>query len=224
MQPKSVLYDYLSDLMGQPDNGKASVEQAPENSRSAPPLSIVSSYAEAVQSEPATVGERTAEGFREEQNRQAAAAPSGMPGWAVDPFQVLIIRAHGFDLAVPLHQLDSIVRWNGHSTWIPGQPRWQRGLFLYKQSKVRLVDLSRLIMPDRQLSDAPSSGYLLLIGGARWGLTCDSIHRPRLLRAEEVRWSRNRKIRPWSHGIMVENLSVLLNVDALLAELGMNDA
>ncbi|MCP5409356.1 MAG: chemotaxis protein CheW [Chromatiaceae bacterium] len=135
-----------------------------------------------------------------------------------------MIRVHGVNLAVPLDRLDTIARWNGESTPIPGQPRWQIGLFLHERKKVSLVNLSRLIMPERQMTDSPPPGYLLLIGGARWGVVCDSIQRPRLLRAEEVRWSRNRQIRPWSHGIVVESLSVLLNIDALLAAIGTNNA
>lgn len=163
--------------------------------------------------------------FDAAENREAVAVSPEIPDWAADPFQVLMIRVRGVDLAVPLHDLDSIVRWNGQATSIPGQPGWQRGLYLHKEKRVSLVNLTRLIMPERELAgSAVLSGYLLLVGSSRWGLICDTIQRPRLLQAADVRWSRNRQFRSWSHGIIIGNLCVLLNINALLGIMGTNDA
>lgn len=233
MQPKSVLYEYLADLLGEPAGG--SFEGAAGDIRTVASATAFADCAHASRSEQPTAvtlpvdiglcaGEYSAGRLEKAPRWPVDAVASGIPGWAVDPFQVLFIRAHGVDLALPLHQLDTIVRWNGAATSIPGQPRWQIGLMLHKQRKVSLVDLSTLIMPERQVAETPPGGYLLLVGGARWGLACDSIQRPRLLRAGDVRWRRNREIRPWSHGVIVEDLTVLLNIEALLMVLGTNDA
>lgn len=221
MQPKSVICEYLADLMGEPVDGKPLDQNVAERICPAEPTTSAHTPEEC---RTHTSGKYAADQIIEQESTPATTALSGIPDWAVNPFQVLMIRVHGVNLAVPLDRLDTIARWNGESTPIPGQPRWQIGLFLHERKKVSLVNLSRLIMPERQMTDSPPPGYLLLIGGARWGVVCDSIQRPRLLRAEEVRWSRNRQIRPWSHGIVVESLSVLLNIDALLAAIGTNNA
>ena len=208
MQPKTVLHDYLADLLGEPDSGQTLAEAAPGYSQSA-----VSPT-----KEPA--GE-----FQVDESFLTAANLPEIPEWAQNPFQILLFRFNGINLAVPLNDLDSITRWNGKSTPIPGQPKWQPGLLLHQEKKVSLVDLSSLIMPERAVTaEGISLGYLLLVGGARWGLICDTIQRPRLISADDMRWSRNHKNRPWSYGFVVENLAALLNVGALLRILGMNDA
>jgi purine-binding chemotaxis protein CheW len=170
-------------------------------------------------------GECPAVGFSAEKKRLPVAVAPGLPEWALAPFQILLFRIRGVDLAVRLKELDSILRWNGESTAIPGQPGWQRGLFLHQRGVVSLVDLSGLIMPERSMPDADAlPAYLLLVGGARRGVLCDSIQRPRLVCADDVRWHLSREKRPWSYGIMAENLAMLLDVNALMRMLGTNCA
>jgi len=229
MQPKRVLHQYLADLMGEPDSGDPIKARVSAQTPSTDPTIAAASCEKRLE---ATVGTKhvvedipkarcTADEFIAEQDPLAAVASSGIPGWAEAPFQILMFRVCGVNLAVPLNELDGIARWNGKSTPIPGQPDWQIGLFLHEQKKISLVDLTSLIMPERAATENEETArYLLLVGGARWGLLCNSIQRPGLVRADNIRWSRNREKRPWSYGIIIENLTVLLNIDALLMMLG----
>ncbi|MCP4283753.1 MAG: chemotaxis protein CheW [Gammaproteobacteria bacterium] len=229
MQPKRVLHQYLADLMGEPDGGDPIKARVSAQTPSADPTIAAASCEKQFQ---ATIGikhaaedlpaaGRTADEFIAEQDPLAAAASSGMPGWAEAPFQILMFRVCDVNLAVPLNELDGIARWNGKSTPIPGQPDWQLGLFLHQQKKISLVDLTSLIMPERAATEnEEKASYLLLVGGARWGLLCNSIQRPGLVRADNIRWSQSWGKRRWSHGIIIENLTVLLNIDALLMMLG----
>jgi chemotaxis signal transduction protein len=232
MQPNKVMQDYLVELLGRPHCGKPSTERAVRPTHAVEPATSTpacgdepqvdqSAVAEKLDKAELSAGKRAAARTGLERGPVDGATGSEIPAWATEPFQILIFRVHGVVLSVPLQKLDSISRWNGQSTSIPGQPDWQRGLYLLGNKRVSLVDLSRLIMPERDATaTAVLPGYLLLVGGARWGLLCDTIQRPRLVRATDVRWRRRGKHRPWSHGIVVENLSVLLHVDALLTMLG----
>ena len=224
MQPNNVLYEYLTDLITEPDDQQVS-QPSFGDIKSEQSVPAESDCRQRLNVDPTTGRTLTDEQPAPNRHSTVAAVSPGIPDWAAEPFQVLMFRLHGVNLGVPLHYLDSIARWNGRSTSIPGQSWWQIGLFLHNRKLISLIDLSRLIMPERITSSTKTAaGYLLLVGGARWGLTCDSIQRPKLVRAGDVRWSRNRQTRRWSHGIMIENLSVLLNVDALLEIVGTNDA
>ena len=236
MQPRNLLYQYLVDLMEEPGGGKMPAGEPAGNRDTMEPAATTAAVAVELERSPTVPGAEQdagdpltgecAEGrFTASERREAVAVSPEIPEWAEAPFQVLMIRVRGVNLGVPLHYLDSIVRWNGQATSIPGQPGWQPGLYLHKAQSVALVNLARLIMPERDLaSGAASSGYLLLVGHSRWGLICDAIQRPRLLRAADVRWCRSRQFRSWSHGIIIGDLCVLLNINALLELMGTNDA
>ena len=60
-----------------------------------------------------TSGKYAADQIIEQESTPVTTALSGIPDWAVNPFQVLMIRVHGVNLAVPLDRLDTIARWNG---------------------------------------------------------------------------------------------------------------
>lgn len=235
MQPDKVLFEYLKDLVGE-SGDEHSREPAVGDTHCAESACAISDCGNELRTASTvdrplrdaadlSTGECTANRLGGERHSIASAVPPGIAGWAAEPFQVLMFRLRGVALGVPLRDLDSIARWNGRSTSIPGQPRWQIGLFLHNRKKVSLVDLAGLIMPERNATGATAvTGYLLLVGSVRWGLICDSIQRPKLVRAGNVRWNRNRQYRPWSHGIMIDSLSVLLNVSALVKGFGTNDA
>jgi chemotaxis signal transduction protein len=236
MQPKTVLHDYLTSLLSEPDKRKSITERTFGETHPEQDSTRAASCKDQSRADPNACGAghgyteaparaRPVGGIRAEESRVHLAITPAIPDWALKPFQILLFRIRGMNLAVRLNELDSIARWNGQTTPIPGQPRWQRGLFLHQQRKVSLVDLSGLIMPERSAPETVSlATCLLLVDGARRGLLCDSIQRPGLVRADDIRWSRNRKNRPWAYGIITENLAVLLDVNALLRILGTKDA
>lgn len=146
-----------------------------------------------------------------------------VPEWGRSRFQCLPFRVRGMNLVVPLTELCSITEWDRELTQIPGQPDWHMGVLVHREQNVVVIDTAQLIMPDRleKASEQRQRGsHVLMIGDGRWGLACDSLRSPLTLEPEDVRWRRGEGYRPWMAGTVIEQLSVLLNVDALLEMVG----
>jgi purine-binding chemotaxis protein CheW len=154
---------------------------------------------------------------------EAVQAAPIIPDWAQEPFQCLLFKVRGMTLAVPLVALNSIAEWNQDLKEIPGQPDWYMGIILHREDRVVVVDTAQLIMPDRlgkASADRQPGSHILIIGDGRWGLACDSLQRPVTLNRESVRWRTGEGVRPWMAGTVIDKLSVLLDVDALLKMIG----
>ena len=147
--------------------------------------------------------------------------PLTVPMWASEPFQCLMFKVSGVRLAMPLMTIDSIAEWDGRLNKIPGQPPWCLGVMRHRGQKVVVLDTGRLLMPERPAqAKRPGRGYVLLVGGGRWGLACDALQRPEMLEADAVKWRQAGAPRPWIAGTVIEKLCLLLEVDALLSHLG----
>ncbi|WP_428603125.1 chemotaxis protein CheW [Sedimenticola sp.] len=146
-----------------------------------------------------------------------------IPEWGRSSFQCLPFKVRGMNLVVPLTALSSITEWDQDLTQIPGQPDWYMGVFVHRDQRVVVIDTAQLIMPERmeKVSDKRRRGsHVLIIGDGRWGLACDSLQSPLVLEKESVRWRRGEGCRSWMAGTVIDQLSVLLNVDALLDMVG----
>lgn len=142
-----------------------------------------------------------------------------IPEWGQRPFQSLPFKVRGMNLVIPLTALNSITEWNQELTLMPGQPDWCMGVLLHRDRRVVVVDMAQLIMPER-LDRAPETrergSHILIVGDGRFGFACDRLQSPLLLSKDDVRWRRGEGYRPWMAGTVIERLSVLLNVDAIL--------
>ena len=213
MQPEKVLQAFLSDLI------EPTAEAAPERHESQSESPAIETNYES----------RTPTPRPDSTTEVACPVASLSAGESAEnqPIQVLRFKLRGVELAIPLSSLDSILRWDRQASVLPGQPCWQRGVKLQQNRLIRLVDLAALIMPERlepEYAQADGERYLLIVGGARFGLICDQIMRPQLLNAEDVRWSGRYRYRPWAKAVLKRELAVLLDVDALLREMGMENA
>ncbi len=157
-------------------------------------------------------------------NVQLLASDSGdIPHWARAPFQVLFFDVCGMTLGVPLVSLTGIMKKHEAFSRMPGQPVWHLGVVPHRQRNVVVVDTSRLIMPERigpaREALAISGTHLLLIGKGDFGLLIDSIKDTVSMDVRQIRWRSNPVKNTWLAGIIIERLSALLNVDALLGML-----
>lgn len=155
-----------------------------------------------------------------EEAAQSAAAEEIVPPWGMSRFQGLPFKVRGMNLVVPLVSLCSIAEWQQDLIRLPGQPDWSMGVFMHRGRRVVVIDTARLIMPDRLekvSAERPRGSHILIIGDGRWGLACDSLLSPLNLEKQDVRWRRRAGARAWMAGTLIEQLSVLLNVDELLA-------
>ncbi|MET0064945.1 MAG: chemotaxis protein CheW [Candidatus Thiodiazotropha sp.] len=140
------------------------------------------------------------------------------PQWAEQPFQVLLFKVHGITMGIPLNALMGILKYPGQAKQLPGQPGWSLGVVLNREDKVVVIDTARLLMPERvdpEQANAPR--HLLLIGQGDRALAVDAICETRQMEKEQIRWRRGAQTRPWYAGIIIQELSVLLDVDGVLS-------
>jgi purine-binding chemotaxis protein CheW len=141
------------------------------------------------------------------------------PDWAQERFQCLLITVQGITMAIPLLALDNIVKWEADLTLIPAQPPWHLGVLHHRDHKIVVVDLPRLLMPEKQdgiPAKRENGSHILIIGDNRFGLACDSLAKPMVLTKEDVHWSVVHPDRPWMAGTIREKLAVILDAKALL--------
>jgi len=207
-QPDEALLSYLDTLLSEIDEGEM-----------APPVTSVKAPSAQADTLEQTVGEietrtETAPGALADVTRRTR----GVPEWAELPFQVLLFTVNGINLAVPLIGLCGILPLHTPISRLPGQPHWALGVQLNRDAKVVVVDTRRLLMPELDIAQAERSEqtHLLLIGNGERGLSVDSLKGTITLEKEAVRWRGDAGQRPWYAGIIVEKLTVLLDVDGVV--------
>lgn len=137
------------------------------------------------------------------------------PPWAATPFQLLRVTLNGVNLVVPLKSLTGIMPLDGTINHLPGQPPWSLGVAMIHETKVVVVDTRRLLMPTAEGEELDYS-HLLLIGEGDRGLAVDGISGTMNIDKEAIRWRSRVAQHPWYGGILVEELSVLLDVDGVM--------
>jgi purine-binding chemotaxis protein CheW len=140
------------------------------------------------------------------------------PEWADSSFQVLLFKVNGITMGIPLNALMGILNFTGQAKQLPGQPAWSLGIVLNREDKVVVIDTARLLMPERIDPEyLATPQHLLLIGQGDRALAVDTICETRQIEKEQIRWRRGDLSRPWYAGIIIQELSVLLDVDGVLS-------
>lgn len=149
-----------------------------------------------------------------------------VPTWARSAFQTLLFHVSDVMLAIPLKALGGILKWNGRINELPGLPEWVLGVLLDRERKILVVDTARILMPERLTAETPtlgsSGGYVLLIEDSHWGLAVDGLASTVKLESNQVRWRMRADNRSWLAGVIVDQLSILLDVEGLFAVLVSN--
>ncbi|MBV2123079.1 MAG: chemotaxis protein CheW [Candidatus Thiodiazotropha sp. (ex Ctena orbiculata)] len=142
---------------------------------------------------------------------------SALPEWVENEFQVLLFKVNGITMGIPLNAMKGILNYSGEASQLPGQPAWSLGVILNRDEKVVVIDSARLLMPERLTAETRSEPQqLLLIGEGDRALAVDTICNTMSVVKEDVRWRNGIHNKPWYAGIIVEELSVLLDVDGVL--------
>jgi purine-binding chemotaxis protein CheW len=141
-------------------------------------------------------------------------------------FQALFFTVAGLKVALPLKALGGIHKMMPINS-LPGQPEWLKGVMLYREQKINVVDTALWVMPekyDQGLAEKLNYQYVIMLGNSHWGLACDTLVNTIALEQDEVKWRETEGKRPWLAGLIKEHMCALLDVDALIALLakGMN--
>jgi purine-binding chemotaxis protein CheW len=204
--PDTALSNYLDTLLAEIDDQP----QTPPEQAVKDPIAQADTVLEASVEETAR---ESLENRIDEQPPEAVALP--VPGWAETPFQLLRFEVNGAKLVIPLMGLTGIIPLKGTPSKLPGQPAWSLGVVMNRDTKVVAVDTRRLLMPEGEF-DAPASySHLLLFGDGCRGLAVDAIGDTLTLEKEAIRWPGASTKQPWYGGILIEELSVLLDIEGV---------
>lgn len=142
--------------------------------------------------------------------------PEGRPDWSEKPFECLIFRVAGLQLAVPLILLGAIHRIDDRVKPIPGRPPWYMGMLLDRDQNLKVVDTAEWIMAGRVPPKA-AEGYRFVIrlDNSDWALACDEVAQSFTLNPEEVRWRSARSKRPWLAGTVIQHMCALIDVGTM---------
>jgi purine-binding chemotaxis protein CheW len=133
-------------------------------------------------------------------------------------FQALFFNVAGLTIAVPLIELGGIHKIE-KTTSLMGKPDWFKGVMLYRDDKVNVVDTALWVMPekcDEKLKSSLNYQYVIMLSNSPWGLSAENLVDTVVLNQEEVKWLDNASKRPWLAGLVKDKMCALLDVDALI--------
>ena len=133
-------------------------------------------------------------------------------------FQALFFNVAGLKLAVPLTELGGIHQLAEINSLF-GKPAWFKGVMLYRQQKISVVDSARWVMPEKynqQLQQKLNYQYVIMLGTSDWGLTCETLINTFSLEQDDVKWRETDGKRPWMAGLIKKHMCALVDVDAMI--------
>ena len=133
-------------------------------------------------------------------------------------FQAMFFDVAGLMIAVPLIELGGIHN-NDKTTALMGKPDWFKGVMLYRDEKVNVVDTARWVMPEKcndTLISALDYKYIIMLNNSSWGLMAEKLVDTRTLKQEDVKWLDSSDKRPWLAGLVKDRMCALLDVESLI--------
>lgn len=134
-------------------------------------------------------------------------------------FQALFFEVAGLKVALPLKELGGIHQIGPLNT-LPGKPAWYKGVMLYREQKISVVNTAMWVMPekyDQALAEKLNYQYVIMLGKSSWGLACETLVNTITLEQDDVKWRSAEGKRPWLAGLIKQHMCALLDVDALIA-------
>ncbi|WP_246129004.1 chemotaxis protein CheW [Colwellia demingiae] len=133
-------------------------------------------------------------------------------------FQAMFFKVAGLTIAVPLIELGGIHKVD-KTTSLMGKPDWFKGVMLYRDEKINVVDTALWVMPekcDEALRASLNYQYIIMLNDSSWGLMAEHLVDTVVLSQDEVKWLDSSDKRPWLAGLVKEKMCALLDVSALI--------
>lgn len=134
-------------------------------------------------------------------------------------FQALFFEVAGLKVALPLKELGGIHQIGTLNT-LPGKPDWYKGVMLYRDQKINVVNTAMWVMPekyDHALAEKLNYQYVIMLGKSSWGLACEKLVNTISLEQDDVKWRSSEGKRPWLAGLIKQHMCALLDVEAMIA-------
>jgi purine-binding chemotaxis protein CheW len=133
-------------------------------------------------------------------------------------FQALYFDVGGLTLAVPLIELGGIHKVDKTAS-LMGKPDWFKGVMLYRDEKINVVDTALWVMPEKyddKLKASLNYQYIIMLNKSGWGLSAENLVDTVVLKQDEVKWIDSPGKRPWLAGLVKDKMCALLDVDSLI--------
>lgn len=133
-------------------------------------------------------------------------------------FQALFFDVAGLKVAVPLKELGGIHQLSTINSLI-GKPQWFKGVMLYREQKINVVDTARWVMPekyDQTMQQTLNYQYVIMLGNSNWGLCCENLVNTYMLEQDDVKWREAEGKRPWMAGVIKKHMCVLIDIEAMI--------
>jgi purine-binding chemotaxis protein CheW len=133
-------------------------------------------------------------------------------------FQALFFNVGGLTVAVPLIELGGIHPIE-KTTSLMGKPDWFKGVMLYRDEKINVVDTALWVMPekcDEKMKSSLNYQYVIMLSDSGWGLTAENLVDTVVLQQDEVKWLDTPGKRPWLAGLVKDKMCALLDVNSLI--------
>lgn len=134
-------------------------------------------------------------------------------------FQALFFEVAGLKVALPLKELGGIHQ-IGQLNTLPGKPAWYKGVMLYREQKINVVNTAMWVMPekyDQTLAEKLNYQYVIMLGKSSWGLACETLVNTMTLEQDDVKWRASDTKRAWLAGLIKQHMCALLDVDAMIS-------
>lgn len=133
-------------------------------------------------------------------------------------FQAMFFDVAGLIIAVPLIELGGIHKTDKTNS-LMGKPDWFKGVMLYRDEKINVVDTALWVMPekcDEKLKNSLNYQYIIMLNDSPWGLSAENLVDTVVLKQDEVKWLDSTNKRPWLAGLVKDKMCALLDVSALI--------
>lgn len=228
---KKIMKNYLSELLTEPEVAEELSQQSIVKKRISRPLAHKEN--KSLESLLNTVSEPTENTVRKEVNDSTISEIDLLPissdkssttpslpkkSYRQGDFQAMFFEVAGLTIAVPLIELGGIHKVDKTNS-LMGKPDWFKGVMLYRDEKINVVDTALWVMPekcDEALRNSLNYQYIIMLNDSPWGLMAEHLVDTVVLSQDEVKWLDSSEKRPWLAGLVKEKMCALLDVSALI--------
>jgi len=230
MASKKVMKNYLSELLTDAESTEELPKQSIAKSASSRPLahkenqSLENLLKKVNQPEEITPEEEAVAVTEIEllpissQKSKAESLSESRKSYRQGDFQAMFFDVAGLIIAVPLIELGGIHKVDKTNS-LMGKPDWFKGVMLYRDEKINVVDTALWVMPekcDEKLKSSLNYQYIIMLNDSSWGLLAENLIDTVVLSQDEVKWLDSSGKRPWLAGLVKEKMCALLDVSALI--------
>ncbi|MGX5173517.1 chemotaxis protein CheW [Aliikangiella sp. IMCC44653] len=225
-ETESLVGDYLPKPNPQTDSAPLSQESPDQRLKTVEKLLARIAFKTLPESDHSTADKTTLKNqaiISEEQQVQVEQAtfverqPEKAKDFLPEVFQTLIFKVGKLPLAVPLIKLGGISKISVQDiTPMVGTPDWFIGLVPNERGSLMVIDTQKYLMPEQAVDKTQEYQYIILLDDSNWALACHSVGDAKNLTHNDVRWAEKSSRRPWFAGMVVDYMSALIEVDALI--------